>query len=422
MSLKMEFVERAAKGEPVAALCREFSVSRQTGHKWIKRFNEHGFVGLEEQSRRPKSVPLATAEELVIATLQAREAHPRWGPIKLQQVLRRRFADQTPGVRTIARILKRANKVRERRKRSPLSIIEHAPALVAQAPNDVWTVDFKGWWRTTNGDRCEPLTVRDAASRFVLAIEVGSTTGRYVSQVLEPLFRRYGLPKAIQCDNGAPFISVQARAGLSQLSASWIAMGIRVVRSRPGCPQDNGAHERMHADVRADVQARPAATREQQQRALDRWRAEFNQVRPHQALGGKTPAEVYKLTERRRPPAKPFAYPPHLHVRQATAGGNVRFRNDDCFIGVPFRGLRIGLEVVDAMHVRAWLHELDLGLVDTLPVVDDGCFELTLPSRKPRAPQKPPPTRRPPAASSDGSTSQVLALASSTNNNQQSPK
>jgi putative transposase len=422
MSLKMEFVERAARGEPVAALCREFSVSRQTGHKWVKRFNEQGYAGLDEQSRRPKSAPLATAEELVIATLQAREAHPRWGPIKLQQLLRRRFAHQTPGTRTIARILKRANKVRERRKRLPLSVIEHAPAVVAQAPNDVWTVDFKGWWRTTNGDRCEPLTVRDAASRFVLAVEVGSTTAQHVSEVLEPLFRRYGLPKAIQCDNGAPFVSVQARAGLSQLSASWIAMGIRVVRSRPGCPQDNGAHERMHADVRADVQARPAATREQQQRVLDRWRAEFNQVRPHQALGGKTPAEVYKPTERRRPPTKPFVYPAHFHVRTATVSGNVRFRNDDCFVGVPFRGLRIGIEVVDAMHVRAWLHELDLGLVDTLPVVDDACFELSLPSRKPRACKTAVPKRGRGAGSAQSSSSPAAAVPSSRINIQESPK
>jgi putative transposase len=389
MSLKLEFVERAAKGEPVAALCREFNVSRQTGHKWIKRFDEHGYAGLEDQSRRPKSVPLATAEELVIATLQARETHPRWGPMKLRQLLARRFGDQTPGVRTIARILKRANKVRERRKRAPVSVIEYAPTVLAQAPNDVWTIDFKGWWRTTNGDRCEPLTVRDAASRFVLAIEVGSTTGKYVSAVLEPLFRRHGLPKAIQCDNGAPFICVLARAGLSQLSASWIAMGIRVVRSRPGCPQDNGAHERMHADVRADVQARPAATREQQQRELDRWRVEFNQVRPHQALGGKTPAEVYKVGERRRPPTKPFPYPPHMHSRQVTAGGTFRFRNDDCFLGLPFRGLRVGIEVVDAMHVRAWLHDVDLGLVDTLPVVDDACFEAGLSTRKERASSTP---------------------------------
>jgi transposase InsO family protein len=354
MSLKMEFVERAAKGEPVAALCREFNVSRQTGHKWINRFKQQGYAGLDEQSRRPKSAPLASAEDLVIATLQAREAHARWGPIKLEELLRRRFGDQTPSVRTIARILKRANKVRERRKRSPLSVIEHAPALVAVAPNDVWTIDFKGWWRTTNGERCEPLTVRDSASRFVLATEIGPTTGLHVSRVLEPLFRRHGLPKAIQCDNGAPFISVHAR---------------------PGCPQDNGAHERMHADVRADVQARPAATREQQQRELDRWRMEFNRVRPHQALGGKTPAEVYKVTERRRPPTKPFAYPPHMHVRCVNGRGNVRFRNDDCFIGTSFQKVRIGIEVVDDMHVRAWLHELDLGLVDTLPVVDDACFE-----------------------------------------------
>ncbi|MGH7296296.1 MAG: integrase core domain-containing protein [Polyangiaceae bacterium] len=408
MSLKMEFVERAAKGESVASLCREFKVSRQSGHKWIKRFKEQGYAGLEEESRRPKSAPLATAEDLVIATIQAREAHPRWGPIKLQELLRRRFGDQTPGTRTIARILKRANKVRERRKRSPVSVIEQAPGLVAVAPNDVWTIDFKGWWRTTNGDRCEPLTVRDAASRFVLAIELGSTTTQFVRGVLEPLFRRHGLPKVIQCDNGSPFISVKARAGLSQLSASWVAMGIRVVRSRPGCPQDNGGHERMHADVRADVQARPAANREQQQRELDRWRVDFNQVRPHQALGNKTPAEVYKVTDRRRPPTKPFAYPPHLHVRRVDARGEFRFRNDRCFLGSSFRGLRVGLEVVDAMRVRAWLHELDLGLVDTLPVADDACFDLPVPARNATACKNIVPSRRRGAGSAQSLSSPAL--------------
>jgi len=295
MSQKLEFVERFEKGETVAALCREYGVSRQTGHKWIRRFKEQGYDGLEEQSRRPRSAPLATAEELVIATLQAREEHPRWGPYKLHTLLRRRFGQQTPSKRTIARILLRANKVRERRKRTPISVVERAPAVTAHAPNDVWTVDFKGWWRTLNGDKCEPLTVRDAYSRFLLDIVACSTKSSAVRPIFERLFRRYGIPKAIQCDNGVPFISVRSRAGLSQLSAWWVSLGIRVVRSRPGCPQDNGGHERMHADVRADVQSRPAANRAEQQRLLDRWRQEFNRVRPHQALGGRTPAEVYKV-------------------------------------------------------------------------------------------------------------------------------
>ncbi len=215
MSQKQEFVERVEKGEKVAAVCREFGVSRETGHKWMKRFREGGYEGLEEQSRRPRTAPLATAEELVIGTLQAREAHPRWGPIKLYDVLRRRFGDQTPSARTIARILRRANLVRERRKRRRVSVVERAPGVVAHAPNDVWTVDFKGWWRTLNGDRCEPLTVRDAHSRFLLAVVACSTKKRDVSPIFEKLFRRYGLPKVIQCDNGVPFVAVQARAGLS---------------------------------------------------------------------------------------------------------------------------------------------------------------------------------------------------------------
>jgi transposase InsO family protein len=375
MSQKQEFVERFEKGEKIAALCREFGVSRQTGHKWIKRFKEQGYEGLEEQSRRPKSTPLATAEDLVIATLQAREEHPRWGPYKLHVLLRRRFGEQTPSKRTIARILLRANKVRERRKRAPISVVERAPAITVYAPNDVWTVDFKGWWRTLNGDRCEPLTVRDACSRFLLDVVACSTKTRSVRPIFERLFRRYGLPKAIQCDNGVPFISVRSRGGLSQLSAWWVSLGIRIVRSRPGCPQDNGGHERMHSDVRADVQAQPAATRQEQQRLIDRWRQEFNRVRPHQSLGGRTPAEVYRVRERRRPVERSYAYPKHFYTGRVNACGVLCFRTDNLRVGNAFKGLRLGIEVVDAMRVRLWLHDIDLGLCDTLPAVDDACFE-----------------------------------------------
>jgi putative transposase len=384
MSLKMEFVERVAGGEKIAPLCREFGVSRPTGHKWWKRYKEQGYAGLEEQSRRPKSTPLATAEELVIATLQARDAHPRWGPRKLYVLLRRRFGDETPAVRTIARILKRANKVRERRKRAPISVIEQAPTVKGSAPNDVWTVDFKGWWRVLDGTRCEPLTVRDGWSRFVLALTACSTTTHAVRGIFEQLFRRHGVPKVIQCDNGPPFISVRSRAGLSALSAWWVSLGIRVVRSRPGCPQDNGGHERMHGDVCAEVQSDPAETILAQQRVLDRWRQDFNQVRPHEALGGKTPAEVYKVTERRRAVAKPFEYPKRFYVARVQRNGLVRFRQDDCTVGVAFAGLEIGIEVIDARRLRFWLHDIDLGQFETIPAVDSACFEQRRPPRSAR--------------------------------------
>jgi transposase InsO family protein len=342
------------------------------------------YEGLEELSRRPTSTPLATAEELVVATLEAREAHPRWGPYKLHVLLRRRFGEQTPSKRTIARILQRANKIRERRRRAPVSVVERAPTVRAELPNDVWTVDFKGWWRTLNGDRCEPLTVRDAASRFLLSVVACSTKKRDVRPLFEKLFRRYGLPKAIQVDNGVPFVAVHARAGLSSLSAWWVSLGIRLIRSRPGCPQDNGGHERMHADVRADVQAHPAATRQDQQRAIDRWRQEFNHVRPHQALEGKTPAEVYKVAERRRIVTQSYAYPKHFYVGRVAASGLLYFRGDPCRVGSPFAGLKVGIEVVDALRVRLWLHEVDLGVIETLPAVEDAYFEQPSTGRRAR--------------------------------------
>jgi transposase InsO family protein len=375
MSLKIEFVERVAAGEKIAPLCREFGISRTAGHKWFKRYKEQGYAGLEEQSRRPKSTPLATAEELVIATLQARDAHPRWGPRKLHLLLRRRFGDETPAVRTIARILKRANKVRERRKRAPISVIEQAPVVKASAPNDVWTTDFKGWWRMLDGTRCEPLTVRDGCSRFVLGLVACAATTEAVRGIFEQLFRRYGVPKAIQCDNGPPFISVRARAGLSALSAWWVSLGIRVVRSRPGCPQDNGGHERMHADVCAEVQSDPSETIAEQQRVLDRWRQDFNHVRPHEALGGKTPAEMYKPTERKRPVVQAYRYPKRFYVARANGVGYVRFRHDDCLVGRSYAGLDIGIEIIDARRLRFWLHDIDLGLFETIPAVDSACYE-----------------------------------------------
>lgn len=382
MSLKIEFVERAAKGEKVAVLCREYGISRQAGHKWIKRFKELGYDGLDEQSRRPKTTPLATGEELVMAVLEARNAHPRWGPRKLEPLLRRRLGDQTPSVRTIARLLKRANLVRERRRTRPPNVVERAPQVQAKAPNDVWTVDFKGWWKSLDGERCEPLTIRDAYSRFVLDIVVCRPTFADVQKAFERLFRKHGVPNAIQCDNGTPFVSVKARGGISRLSAWWMSLGIRLVRSRPGCPQDNGGHERMQADVRGDVQSRPAATVDGERRRLSRWRQEFNHVRPHDALRGKVPADVYKVAEPRRPRHVPYAYPAGVYVRRVCSDGSLCFRNDRIFLSSAIAGHHVGLEVLDAVRVRAWFRDVDLGVLEMLPEVDVSCFDRIVASKR----------------------------------------
>lgn len=373
MSLKIEFVERAQKGEKLSKLCREFGVSRTTGHKWVRRFREQGYAGLEEESRRPKSAPLATAEDMVMAVLEARGKHPGWGPKKLEVVLRRRFKDQSPSERTIARILKRAELVRQRRKKRPPSVVERAPQVHAERPNDVWTVDFKGWWRARDKSRCEPLTVRDAFSRFVFAVVLCTTKTADVRPIFEQLFRKHGIPHAIQCDNGSPFICSRAPAGLSKLSAWWVSLGIQLVRSRPSCPQDNGGHERMHRDMRQDVQLAPADTRPRQQRDLDKWRQEFNHVRPHQALDGKTPAEVYESMEKAHKPLVTYESPEFRRVRVSSCG-TFNLRGERHFLSEALAGHEVALEPVNPCQMRAWFYGLDLGLIEVEPVVDDAVY------------------------------------------------
>jgi putative transposase len=370
MGLKIEFVEKAtAAGAKIAPLCREYGISRETGHKWVKRYREEGYDGLEERSRRPSSAPLAMAEDMVLAVLGEREKHPRWGPKKLADVLRRRFGEATPSRATIARILKRFGMVRRRRRRATLSIVERAPTVTASAPNDIWTVDFKGWWRAGDGHRCEPLTVRDAHSRYVLCAKlIDATTVADVKKEFEALFRRYGVPKAIQCDNGVPFVCSQSRGGLSALSAWWVSLGIQIVRSRPGCPQDNGGHERMHRDMAADVEGFPKADRIAEQRALARWRQEFNHVRPHEALGGKTPAEVYAPGTRRSLRPVPWSYPPEwTSKRVAAPKGRIFVAGEHLHVGTALIGQIIALEPLHPGAVRLWFHDVDLGELSIPP-------------------------------------------------------
>ncbi len=368
MSLKMEFVRRAtAPGTNISALCREYGVSRQTAHKWINRFNQEGYDGLEERSRRPRGTQQGTAEDMVIAIVKSREAHPSWGQHKLRVVLQRRFGARTPQERTIARVLKRFDMVRRRKRRPSLSVVTQAPRVEVNAPNDLWTVDYKGWWRAGNGERCEPLTVRDAFSRYILALRVfPSTKGAYARKVFDKLFKRYGVPRTIQCDNGTPFISVKARGGLTELSAWWISLGIEVVRSRPACPQDNGGHERMHSDIAREVEAFPRCGRASQQRACDRWRQEFNHVRPHDALNDRTPGEVYKPSPR-RPHVRTALYPSGWLVRRVSKSGHFRIASDTYFVSGSLRGRSVGLQPIDALHYQIWYYEVDLGQLEVAP-------------------------------------------------------
>jgi transposase InsO family protein len=370
MSLKLQFVERAVlKGSNLTELCREFGVSRQTEHKWLRRYRELGPLGLVEQSRRPDSIPGSTGEDVVLAILELRNQHPSWGPDKISRVLIKQFAADAPSKSTVARALRRLGKVKRRRPPVRVWTVDGRPHVEVAGPDDLWTMDFKGWWRARNGQRCEPFTVRDAYSRFVLSVRlVPNTRAAGVRRVLEELFAEYGTPRAIQCDNGVPFISTRARGGLTELSAWLVSLGIKLIRSRPGKPQDNGGHERMHRDM-SELELAPARSRRAQQHDCDRWLIDFNNVRPHDALGGKTPAEVYKPCH--RPPVLRLpSYPPEHKVRRVNHQGVIKLNGDCVYVNVSLRHQLIGLEHENGLRWRGWFHDVDLGALEIANIND----------------------------------------------------
>jgi transposase InsO family protein len=371
MSQKMEFVEKAsAPGANVSALCREYGISRQTGHKWLRRYRNQGFLGLAEHSRRPRSSPLAVGEEIVVGILELRSRHPSWGPDTIAGALARTLGPDAPSRSTVARVLRRLGKIKRRRPPVRLWTVDERPRVEVRAPNDLWTIDFKGWWRARNGDRCEPLTVRDAFSRKVLAVVlVTSTRATQVRRVLERMFALHGLPAAILCDNGSPFVCTRSRGGLTRLSAWLVSLGIRLVRSRPGCPQDNGGHERMHRDL-SELQLAPARSRRAQQRDCDRWVIDFNHVRPHTALAGKTPAEVYRNSTRRSLMPRVPSYPPEWKTRRVTAQGNVRVNGDVVFVSTALSRQLVGLYQESALRWRAHFFDVDLGSIEIVALND----------------------------------------------------
>jgi putative transposase len=367
MDLRNEFVLAATSpGANISQLCREHGVSRTNGYKWIRRFQAEGQAGLDDKSRRPKTIA-GIDGEIVLRIIELRRRYPKWGAKKLRQILLRSpDRVEVPSAKTIARVLDRAGEPRVRKPRRRLRVVlrEHQP-LVANAPNDVWTVDFKGWWRTRDGRRFEPLTVRDAFSRYVLCLEMlGSIRADVVKPAFERLFESCGLPRVIRVDNGSPFACTSAPAGLSQLSAWWTSLGIRVSFSRPAHPQDNGAHERMHFDVADQLEADPADGLEVQQRAAAKWRAEFNEVRPHEAIAMQTPAQLYVRSSRRYTGIQPPRYPASYGVRRVSSKGCVRYMGKAVFISESLIGHDLGIRRTHGGRIAVRFYNLDIGLFD----------------------------------------------------------
>jgi putative transposase len=296
MEEKLRFILEYERDEQtMSELCSSFGISRETGYVWLRRYRELGKLGLVEMERGAQRHPNQTPWEIEQLVLELRQTHMGWGPRKLKRVLQRDEPGRRwPASSTIGEMVKRAGLVvarRKRRKTAPYS----APLAHADGPNRVWCADFKGWFRTGNGERIDPLTISDAYRRYLLRCQaVGKTDTLRVRAIFEAAFREYGLPQAIRTDNGAPFAST-ALAGLSRLAVWWIKLGIVPERIAAGHPEQNGRHERMHRTLKQEAATPPAEDRRGQQRELDRFRQEYNQVRPHEALGMETPASVYEL-------------------------------------------------------------------------------------------------------------------------------
>ena len=330
-------------------LCADYQISRKTGYKWVERFETAGPPGLQDQPRRPVHSPFATAPALVDRLVALRRRHPRWGAKKLLAVARRRDRGAAwPSRSTVCDLLKARGLVVPRRRRTRPWPGAASPLLPIQTVNEVWTTDFKGQFRTGDGVYCYPLTLRDGFSRFVLRCDaLAGPTYAATRPRFERAFAEYGLPQRIRSDNGGPFAST-GLARLSRLSVWWMRLGIIPERIALGHPEQNGSHEQFHAVLKADTARPPAAHARAQQRRFDRFRAEYNHERPHEALQDGVPASGYHPSPRAFPQQlPPLEYPGHFEIRRVSTIGQVAWRGTVLFISEALAQTDIAFEEID---------------------------------------------------------------------------
>jgi len=346
----------------VTELCDLYGIARKTAYKWIDRYLRQGPAGLEERSRRPQVSPNRTPDEVTQALLEARRRHPSWGGKKLLTLVHKRHLSwDLPHRSTVCDILNRHGMVAKKRQRRRIGH-PGKPTSQILAPNDVWSADYKGQFRTGNGIYCYPLTVADGFSRYLLGCQgLDSTAVAQARPVFTRLFKEYGLPQRIRTDNGVPF-ATNTLARLSSLSAWWVRLGVLPELIEPGKPQQNGRHERMHRTLKAETTRPAAGSLAAQQRKFNAFREEFNNERPHEALDMQTPACLYQPSVREMPnKIPPLEYPDRFEVRYVSANGGIRWNRGWINVSIVCVGEYVGLEEIDDGIWNVYFGPLKLG-------------------------------------------------------------
>jgi putative transposase len=345
-------------------LAERYQISRKTAYKWVGRYAVDPEHGLADRSRAPHKHGRAMAAELGRAIVSLRRAHPRWGPKKLRAILTAREpAGAWPAASTMGDLLRREG-LSQPRRRARYIVPLTQPLAAAHAPNDVWTADFKGWFRTADGTRCDPLTVADACSRFVLCCRIVAPSERGVRPWFERAFREHGLPQALRTDNGSPFATTGA-ARLSHLAVWWLKLGIQLDRIDPAHPEQNGRHERFHLTLQQETTTPPASTPLQQQRRFDRMRREFNTERPHEALGQQPPAHLYVPSPRPYPARLEDPWYDATHqVRRVRPTGQIKWQGELVFVSEAVRREPVGLVETEHGDWLARFMHVELGRID----------------------------------------------------------
>jgi putative transposase len=361
---RLRFIARLLDGESMTALCAEFGISRKTGYKVQDRYQDYGVHGLTDRSRRPyrqaNQLPLVLEKHIV----QLKREYPAWGAPKIREKLRGRCGPlRCPAISTIHAVLDRHGLVQRRRRRRYRAT---GTALTpATEPNALWCADFKGEFRLANRQYCYPLTISDFASRYLLICEALSSTATLTAVIgFERAFKEFGLPAAIRTDNGLPFSSAKALYGLSKLSVWWLRLGIRIERIRPGHPQQNGRHERMHLTLKTEATKPASANVLQQQARFDTFVERYNRERPHQALGMRVPADVYTPSPRPYRGLGDLDYPLHDWASTVTNCGRICFKKRKVNLSQVFAGQQVGVRQVDEHIWLVTFMHYDLGYFD----------------------------------------------------------